>query len=64
MDASSGPGSVLIVNPNVEIVVLPGCTYIGKLVPVAAISVAMEDEGLLAGCHVARSEMQGCVCNK
>ena len=46
MDASSGSGSVLIVNPNAEVVVLPGCTRIGKLVPVAAISVAMEDLGL------------------
>ena len=46
VDASSGLGSVLIVNPNAEIVVLPGCTHIGKLVPVAAISVAMEDPGL------------------
>ena len=42
-DASSGSGSVLIVNPNEEVVVLPGLTFIGKLVPVAAISVAMED---------------------
>ena len=32
-------------NPNAEVVVLPGCTRIGKLVPVAAISVAMEDPG-------------------
>ena len=46
VDASSGSGSVLIVNPNAEIVVLPGCTCIGKLVPVAAISVAMENPGL------------------
>ena len=45
VDASSGSGSVLIVNPNMEIVVLPGCTCIGKLVPVAAISVALEDPG-------------------
>ena len=40
VDASSGSGSVLIVNPNE---VLPGLTFIVKLVPVAAISVAMED---------------------
>ena len=46
VDASSGSGRVLIVNPNVEVVVLPGCTRIGKLVPVAAILVAMEDPGL------------------
>ena len=45
-DASPGSGSVLIVNPNAEIVVLPGYTFIGKLVLVAAILVAMEDPGL------------------
>ena len=45
VDASSGCGSVLIVNPNAE-VVLPGLTLIGKLMPLAAISVAMEDMGL------------------
>ena len=43
VDASSGSGSVLIVNPDAEVVVLPGCTLICKLVPVAAISVAMEE---------------------
>ena len=36
---------VLIVNPNAEVVVLPGLTFVGKLVPVAAISVAIEDMG-------------------
>ena len=46
VDASSGCGRVLIVNPNAEVVVLPGLTLITKLVPVAAISVAMEDTGL------------------
>ena len=46
VDASSGSGRVLIINPNEEVVVLPGLTLIGKLVPVAAISVAMEDTGL------------------
>ena len=45
VDASSGSDSVLIVNPNAEVVVLPSCTCIGKLVPVAAISVALEDPG-------------------
>ena len=45
VDASSGSGSVLIVNPNAEVVVLPGLTLIGKLVPVVAISVAIEDTG-------------------
>ena len=47
VDASSGSGSVLIVNPNAEVVVLPGCTLIGKLVPVAAIYVAIEETILL-----------------
>ena len=48
VDASTGSGSVLIVNPNAEVMVLPGCTLIGKLVLVlvAAISVAMDDTGL------------------
>ena len=45
MDASSGSGSVLIVNPNAEVMVLPGLTFTGKLVPVATISVAIEDTG-------------------
>ena len=45
VDASSCSGSVLIVNPNAEVVVLPSFTCIGKLVPVAAISVALEDPG-------------------
>ena len=45
VDALSGSGSLLIVNPNAEVVVLPGLTFIGKLVPVAAISVAIEDTG-------------------
>ena len=45
VDASSGSGSVLIVNLKAEVVLLPGLTLIGKLVPVAAISVAIEDTG-------------------
>ena len=45
VDASSGSGSVLIVDSNAEVVVLPSCTCIGKLVPVAVISVALEDPG-------------------
>ena len=46
VDASSCSGSILIVNPNAEVVVLPSCTCIGKLVPVAVISVALEDPGI------------------
>ena len=45
VDVSSGSGSILIVNTNAEVVVLRGLTFIGKLVPVAAISVAIEDTG-------------------
>ena len=45
MNASPCSGSVLIVNPNAEVVVLPSFTCIGKLVPVAAISVALADPG-------------------
>ena len=57
VDATSGSGSVLIVNPNGKVVVLPGLTFIGKLVPVAAISVAIEDTGLLVqGSHPSLGE--------
>ena len=45
VDALSCSGSVLIVNPNAEVVVLPNFTCIGKLVPVAAILVALVDPG-------------------
>ena len=34
VDASSGSGSVLIVNPNAEVVVLPDLTFIGQLVAI------------------------------
>ena len=46
VDASSRTASVLMVNPNVEEVVLPSFTCVGKLVPVSAISVALADPGL------------------
>ena len=45
VDASLCSGSVLIINPNAEVVVLLSFTCIGKLVPVAAISVALADPG-------------------
>ena len=38
--------SVLMINPNVEEVVLPSFTCVGKLVPVSAVSVALADPGL------------------
>ena len=45
VEASSRSGSVLMVNPNAEVGVLPSFTCIGKLVPVAVISVALADPG-------------------
>ena len=63
VDTSSGSGSVLIVNPNAEVVVLPGLTFIGKLVPVAAISVAIDPyelpdylEEIIQGSHPSLGE--------
>ena len=43
VDASSRSGSVLVVNPNAEVVMLPSFTCVCKLVPVAAILVALAD---------------------
>ena len=45
VDASSWSASVLMINPNAEIV-LPSFTCVGKLVPVSAVSVALADPGL------------------
>ena len=56
VDASSCSGSVLIVNPNAEVVLLPSCTCIGKLVPVTAISVALQDPGFLKDGPAAETE--------
>ena len=53
VDASSRSASVLMVNPNAEEVVLPSFTFVGKLVPVSAISVALADSGLLNEGHAA-----------
>ena len=46
VDTSSRSASVLMVNPNAEVVVLLSFTCVGKLVPVSAISVALADPGL------------------
>ena len=43
VDASSCSANVLIVNPNVEEIVLPCRTCVGKLVPVSAVLVALQD---------------------
>ena len=43
VDASSRSASVLMINPNAEQVVLPSFTWVGKLVPVSAVSVALAD---------------------
>ena len=41
VDASSWSASVLIVNPNAEKIVLPSFAFVGDLVPVSAVSVAL-----------------------
>ena len=41
IDASSWSAGVLMVNPNAEEIVLPSFTFVGNLVPVSAVSVAM-----------------------
>ena len=43
VDASTSSANVLMINPNVEEVVLPCRTCIGKLVPISAISVALSE---------------------
>ena len=40
MDASSWSARVLMVNPSLEVVVLPSFSCVGYLVPVSAVSVA------------------------
>ena len=45
VDASSWSASVLLINPNTEIV-LPCQTCVGKLVPISAVSVALADPEL------------------
>ena len=44
--ASSRSASVLMINPNAEVIVLPSFTCVGKLVPVSAVSVALAEPGL------------------
>ena len=44
VDASSCLANVLMVNPNAEEIVLPCNTCVGKLVPVSAVSVALQDK--------------------
>ena len=43
VDASSWSTGVLMVNPNAEEIVLPTFTFVGDLVPVSAVSVALAD---------------------
>ena len=49
VDASSWSAGVLMVNPNVEEIVLPSFAFVGDLVPVSAVSVALADPALLWG---------------
>ena len=51
VDASEWSASVLLVNPGSDVVVLPSFSCVGDLVPVSAVSVAMD----LASGHVNRS---------
>ena len=46
VNASSWSASVLMINPNAEEIVLPCQTCVGKLVPIAAVSVALADPEL------------------
>ena len=46
MDASSWSAGVLMVNPNAEEIVLPSFIFVGDLVPVLAVSVALADPAL------------------
>ena len=43
VDASTSLASVLMINPNAEEVVLPCKTFVGKIVPVPAVSVALSE---------------------
>ena len=46
VDASSWSASVLMVNPNAEEIILPNFAFVGDLVPVSAVSVALADPAL------------------
>ena len=43
VDASSWSASVLMVNPSVDVIVLPCFSCVGNLVPVSAVSVALAE---------------------
>ena len=43
VDASSWSASVLMVNPNADVIVLPCFAFVGDLVPVSAVSVALAE---------------------
>ena len=46
VDASSWSASVLMVNPNAEEIVLPSFAFVGDLVPVSAVLLALADPAL------------------
>ena len=46
VDASAWSAGVLMVNPNAEEIILPSFTFVGYLVPVSAVSVALADPAL------------------
>ena len=43
VDASSWSASVLIVNPSSDVIILPSFLCVGNLIPVSAVSVALEE---------------------
>ena len=53
VDASSWSASVLMVNSNVEEIVLSSFTFVGDLVPVSAVAVALADPALRNDMYVA-----------
>ena len=50
VDASSWSAGVLMVNSNAEEIVLPSFAFVGDLVPVSAVSVALADPALPGAC--------------
>ena len=75
VDASSWSASVLMVNPSLEVIVLPSLSCVGYLVPVSAVSVACaesvspEEEGgalpnhledIITGAHPSWGRPVGC----
>ena len=62
VDASSWSAGVLMVNPNAEEIVLPSFTFVGDLVPVSVVSVALVDLALPGeACKTLPAHLEGIV---